>query len=163
MIRTLAAILCALNAQAPTFPHKGEAAPLLRELARRHEFDPFTMVAYVHGESRWQPDAVNPSSGATGLGQILPRDAEDQERLLEWRYNLTRSAAGFSTWREFCRERVGSPLAVHWLQGIGGWDVPQKTTCGHRWTRRGWVAVPVPRYVTNLMAKRRALIRRCAP
>jgi hypothetical protein len=159
--RSLAAILCALKLSAPGFEPKAEAAPVLRALGNLNQHDPFTLIAVVELESRWDPTAVNPRSGAVGLGQVLPAGEDDAEGLLDWRVNLIRSSGLLATWREHCREKVGSALAVHWLQGYSGHDYVNKTSCGHRRERDRWRAVKVPAYVKKVLAKRRELARRC--
>lgn len=161
MIRSVAAIICALNSSAPAFPHKAEAAPLIRELAAENGHDPFTLIEVVEVESRWSPHAVNPRSGAVGLGQHLPKDDADRVALLDWRYNLRRTSIAFRAWRELCRDVVGTSLAKFWLQGYGGFDAVRKTRCGHRGVRGKWVAAPVPKYVKRVLAGRRELVRRC--
>ncbi|MEJ2325399.1 MAG: transglycosylase SLT domain-containing protein [Chromatiaceae bacterium] len=42
----------------------------------RRGWNPDGLVAYVSSESNWNPAAVNPSSGATGLAQFMPTTAK---------------------------------------------------------------------------------------
>jgi soluble lytic murein transglycosylase-like protein len=49
---------------------------LVREEADRGNVAPAFILAIVHEESRFNPLAVNPSSGALGLGQLMPATAE---------------------------------------------------------------------------------------
>jgi hypothetical protein len=49
---------------------------IVREEADRADVAPAFMLALVHEESRFNPLAVNPTSGAMGLGQLMPATAE---------------------------------------------------------------------------------------
>lgn len=161
MIRSVGAILCALKLFAPGFEPKVEAASHIRLLSSLHAHDPYTLIGLVQLESGWNPSAVNSKSGAAGLGQVMPASEDDARALLDWHVNLTRTSSLFASWREYCRDRVGSALFVHWAQGYGGFDLVNKTTCGHRRVGRRWVSAPVPAYVTKVLGKRRELVRRC--
>ncbi len=161
MLRPLISILCGLNAAAPSFPHKAEAAPLVRDLAAEHGHDPFTTIAYVESESGWIAGSINPRSGATGLGQVLPKDDADQLELLGWRYNLKRTAVMFHDWRAICERRVGTGLLVYWMQGMKGWDAVRGTVCGHVRVGKRWKPLPIPKAVTKMAERRRELVRRC--
>jgi len=46
-------------------------APLMAEVAQRHDIDPLLLHALAHIESRHQPQAVSPA-GARGLMQVMP-------------------------------------------------------------------------------------------
>jgi soluble lytic murein transglycosylase-like protein len=105
VIRSVAAILAALEFVAPKFELAHQASVHVRALAIEHDLDPFTIIAVVHHESGWKPEAVNPRTFALGLGQIMPsnyaacrQDPEGAEcatiksSLLEWKYILTETA-----------------------------------------------------------------------
>jgi hypothetical protein len=169
--RSLAAIVAALELVAPKFEPAAEASAYLKALAGQYQLDPFTIIAVVRSESGWRPDAINPRTGALGLGQIMPsnypecRSAPDgaeckkiKRELLEWRHNLAETARTMATWRDFCGKKVGSRLAIHWLPGYQGLDFKRRATCGHRKHRRGWAPLKaVPKLTTKVLAKRREL------
>jgi hypothetical protein len=171
LIRAVAAILAALNSVAPSFPEKPAAAVLVRTLASQHDFDPFTMLAYVERESRWNPSAVGEYAGETyvGLGQLrlsnypckdalgFVYECDDwRPRLLDWRFNLAETGRAFVTWREYCKDKVGSAAARHWLQGVTGWDAKRGTRCGFKGGKP--LAVPAP--VVKLLKRRAELAAR---
>jgi hypothetical protein len=175
MIRSLAAILAALEFVAPEFEPAREASAHVRALAIQHDLDPFTIVAVVRHESGWQPGAVNPRTGATGLGQILPNNYKPcrenpegaectavKSNLLDWKYNLSETALMLARWRDYCGDKVGSRLAIHWLPGYQGFDLQRRTTCGHRKRRNRWVAVTIPKFTETVLARRRELEKRFA-
>lgn len=53
----------------------GEAAAVV-EIARRLRIDPAWLANAIQAESRWNPAARNPNSGASGLIQFMPKTAE---------------------------------------------------------------------------------------
>ena len=75
MMRTLAALTAVLAITATT-PTAADAKPTLRQIvAARFGHTPAmlrTAYCIVNRESQWKPWAINPSSGAAGLFQILP-------------------------------------------------------------------------------------------
>lgn len=172
MIRPVAVILAALQAVAPSFEPKQEAAAHVQALADAGDFDPFTLLEYVDGESGWDPEAIGKFVGAgevVGLGQhrllnykpcqedLGSQACEDvRASLLDWRFNLDETARAFVMWRGYCTEKVGSGAARWWLQGLTGWDAKRKSTCGHRRGR----ALPVPEPVTKLLKRRAELAAR---
>lgn len=172
MLRSVASIVAALEIAAPSFQPKHEAAVHIRELAAKHEFDPFTMIAIVERESRWNPNAVNKRSGATGLGQVLPTnfracrsEPEGQSctavkrGLLSWRRNLTVVAGYIRAMREHCRRVVGSALAVSWMGIYDGTDSTRGLTCNHRKVRGRWVKQSPTKMALRVL-KRRAELER---
>jgi hypothetical protein len=176
MIRSLAAILAALEFLAPEFEPAREASAHVRALAIQHGLDPFTILAVVRHESGWKPAAVNPRTGAMGLGQIMPSNykpcREDpygaeciaiKTNLLTWKYNLTETAITLARWRDYCGDKVDSRLAIHWLPGYQGFDLRRGATCGHRKFRGRWVALKtVPKFTQTVLARRRDLEKRFA-
>ena len=56
---------------APVGPHWG----LATQAAQKHGLDPSLLAAVWDFESSGNPGAINRSSGATGLGQVMPREA----------------------------------------------------------------------------------------
>lgn len=53
---------------------------LIKDAAGRHQLDPTLLAGVVDFESSGNPQAVNTSSGATGLGQVMPREAGFADR-----------------------------------------------------------------------------------
>ncbi|HWA29033.1 MAG TPA: transglycosylase SLT domain-containing protein [Lacunisphaera sp.] len=159
MIRSVAALKAALAFVAAHFSPRAEAAEHLQELGRRYRVDPFTVVSVVTGESHWNPSVIG-AAGEVGLGQVKPRSPEHAVALLDWRVNLTATAGALAAWREFCQKRVGSALAVYFLQGYQGYDANRGTTCGHRKVRGRWVAQPIPELTRKVLARRAELARR---
>lgn len=168
MIRSVSAILAALQTVAPGFPEQRAAAVHVQVLAEAGDFDPYTLLVHVDHETRWKPDAIGLYGGVeyVGLGQIRLLNyracqddlgsqacADVRESLLDWRFNLDQTAKSFVMWRGYCQEKVGTGAAKYWLQGITGWDAKRGTTCGHK---RG-KALPVPKPVLDLLKRRAAL------
>lgn len=52
-------------------------AATINEAAQKYNFDPYLIAAIIQVESGWNPSIVNPSSGATGLMQIMVDTAKD--------------------------------------------------------------------------------------
>jgi cell wall-associated NlpC family hydrolase len=81
------------RAGAPVAPHWG----LATQAAQRHGLDPSLLAAVWDFESSGNPGAINKSSGATGLGQVMPRergfpDRPTQQELLNPETNAEWSA-----------------------------------------------------------------------
>jgi hypothetical protein len=170
MIRSLAAILHALSIVAPNFFQQHAAAGLLRELGARHGFDPLTLVAIVDHESHWYASAISKNGRDYGLAQIeatnyatcrapvLVEECDSRKRwLLEWDNNLNEAAALIEANREFCKAKIGSTLAVYWLQQFQGFGATRHTTCGHVRRHGKWVAVEVPAMTREVLARRMEL------
>lgn len=80
-------------------PGTGVAAylPLIQAAAGRYKVDPSLLAGVVDFESSGNPAAVNRASGATGLGQVMPREAgfagrPTRQELLDPATNLDWSA-----------------------------------------------------------------------
>lgn len=167
MIRPVAVILAALNAAAPSFPHKESAAPYVQQLADDGGFDPFTLIEYVDSESGWDPEAIGAGGAYIGLGQIRLANyeachiaqgfafdcPETVRALLDWRFNLAETARIFVWARERCRDVVGSGAFVGWMQTVKGYDKTRGTTCGRRRVGGRWVKAPVPGKVAELQRR----------
>lgn len=83
----------AAGAGRPLEPYRG----LLTDTATRHGLDPSLLAGVWDFESSGNPGAVNRSSGATGLGQVMPRergfpDRPTQQQLLDPATNAEWSA-----------------------------------------------------------------------
>lgn len=81
------------RAGAPASPHWG----LATQAAQKHGLDPSLLAAVWDFESSGNPGAINRSSGATGLGQVMPRergfpDRPTQRELLDPATNAEWSA-----------------------------------------------------------------------
>jgi soluble lytic murein transglycosylase-like protein len=74
-----------------------ELAPLMAEVAQRHDIDPLLLHAVAHIESRHQSQAISPA-GARGLMQVMPATgrglgvADAERELLTPQANLEASA-----------------------------------------------------------------------
>lgn len=132
----LRAILAALQLAAPHFPERPQAAQLLLQLEHRWDVRAELIIADAEHESRWQPDAINRTSGATGLMQVMPASAERQLELLDWRTNLRVGAADFALARQYCQRRFHTGLARQWLWLPTGNDAVQHSHCGFAHGRR---------------------------
>jgi soluble lytic murein transglycosylase-like protein len=47
----------------------------INKYAKQNELDPYLVAAIIWVESKGNPDAVNKRSQATGLGQVMPKEA----------------------------------------------------------------------------------------
>ncbi len=54
---------------------KARFYPIIMEAAQRHDVEPALIMAIIHVESRYNPEAVS-QKGATGLMQLMPRTAK---------------------------------------------------------------------------------------
>lgn len=166
MTRSVAFLTAVLKLVAPSFEPRDEAAAELRELAKKHQLDPLTIVAVVERESGWDPRAIG-KLGEVGLGQVMPSNnltcrtdgaacQEHKAALLDWRINLRETARLMAAHRAYCERVVGSSLAIYWLQeyqGVAG-------TCGHVRRLGRWEPKPVPKGVYAVLDRRRELARR---
>ena len=137
-------------------------AKLLIETARKNDFDPFTGVAIIRSESRWNPSVVSRDGEDFGLGQVRARyikgcnpdipAARDNSkscnavkaRLLSSAYGIRRMGAAITAWRKKCRKVTGRPaLFKRWLHGYGGMGKRKGRRwirlCNQRPTKKGWV------------------------
>jgi hypothetical protein len=96
-------------------------AAWLIDVAREHDFDPFTGIAIIEHESRWRASAVSPDGEDMGLAQIRARfrpgctddadpvHAPDQEcqaakaRLLNPLASMKAMGHAISLWRTLCK------------------------------------------------------------
>lgn len=131
--------------------------------------------AIVEHESHGNPNAVNPTSGAAGLGQIMPstrpacrgelRDsagcAEEKQRLLDPAYNLRLVAAGLRQWRQLCKVKTGrTPTVAGLLIGYGGFNRLPRQWCNLRKVAGRWQAVRTPKAVADILKLRKKYERR---
>lgn len=162
-----------LSSVAPSFPEREAAAQLLHDVGRDRKIDPLTLIAVVENESRWQPSAKS-ADGSFGLAQIRATNFGECQtatfdeakcetrkvRLLDWRDNLRIAAQNMAAARGYCKRRVGSDLAIHWLQAFQGYDSTRGTVCGHRRVGKRWVAGKVPLLTRKVLARRKELAAR---
>ena len=140
MLRTLQAIVAAIQLCAPgvSDPDAVRFAKALREQAQVHDFDPFTAVAMIHSESRFNPLAISPDGEDYGLAQVRARHVgackKDKnprrnpsvacravkERLLEPEESIRVMAELITSHRKLCRKMAGNSNMVSWLASYQG-------------------------------------------
>lgn len=130
MIEAIAAAILALTAQASgahriTESHARSYARIVVAEADRHDLDPWVLVALVDRESSWKPRAVNETTGAVGLGQILASPeilaggfAQFADQLADPAVNLFLTARWLARWRDKCGGNIGRALDAYNGQGI---------------------------------------------
>lgn len=182
MVRPLFLIAWAIGLSQPSMPksqlHR-YAATVQRE-AKKHHFDPFTMVALVHFESGWRASAVSRDGEDFGLAQIRARYLKPcrsepdpvrspsgackaaQISLLNGSANLKRAAYLIEANRKFCRKKTGRPALFHrWLASYGGANRPSTGVfCGQKKSRKGWRDVKVRGVFSRVIKRRRWLVRK---
>ena len=144
MFRALQVIVSAILLSRPSMPlpEVRRYAHVLQEEAAKHAFDPLTVVAIVHFESRWSPGAVSPDGEDYGLGQVRARfwgacrgDADPvndpspacratKATLLSGEHNLRRLSTIITANRELCKEKIGNADLPRWLAGYEGLNFP---------------------------------------
>ena len=150
MLRPLQAIVAAIQLSAPGVidPDALRFAIALREQAKVHDFDPFTAVAVIHSESRFNHLAISPDGEDYGLGQIRARfigackSAESpvdhpsdeclsqKERLLVPEENIRVLAELITRHRQLCLRKARSNKLPNWLASYQGRnDVKRKRFC----------------------------------
>jgi len=153
-------------------------ARVVLRASRRARFDPFTLVAIVHNESRWNARVVGGRGHlCVGLGQQCLFDyafcrhnyrgvacLARRAWLLNGTNNILEIASRLTSWRKLCRRVTGrDPLLYRVLHGYQGYGrLSRGILCGMRRTRHGWRDVARPRQVRRVMRYRRRLIRRLA-
>lgn len=83
------------------------------------DLDPDYILAMIYRESRFQPDALNPKTGATGLMQILPKwhTARAEKlgvSLYDWRGNIL---TGCDLLNEIVQDKGSLSYAVNFYAG----------------------------------------------
>jgi hypothetical protein len=179
-MRSVAAVAIAIGLCRPGMPQEQREryARVLVEEGREQGIDPLTVVALVHNESKWISSAINQSSGALGLGQVLPqfrpqcRVAPESEAclaekaaLLDGVHNLRVATRAAGAWRRSCRAKLGRVTTeAAWLVGYGGFrgfNNPKRGLhCGHKKARGKWRQVkPWPSLVRRILKHKRQLDR----
>lgn len=189
MIRSVAIIAVAIRLSNPAIsePTAKSYARVIREEAREHRFDPYTMASIVSHESAWNPRADNGSD--FGLCQInivnLSRCNDGGRESMACKVqikrmkipavNLRTCAGLITTQREFCRKYKRSRHAwfAEWLaqfQGLGNGGGKTNDRC--LWKRHptknrragssAKYRIKAHRYTTTVIAYRRCLIREIA-
>ncbi len=168
MFRALQIIVSAILLSRPGIP-KTEAtryARVLQQEAVQHDFDPLTVVAIVHHETRWHPGLVSPDGEDYGLGQVRARfmsgcrGDEDPVHhpsaacraakawLLVGENNLRRVTTIITANRELCKEKAGSAMLPRWLAGYQGLNSPSRD----RWCAPSAITWEVVDYRKHLVA-----------
>jgi hypothetical protein len=104
-------------------PNAVYLAPHVQEAARTHLLHPVTLVATISNESHCDAAAVNPRSGAMGLGQIMPGLSADQpgRYLLDPRDNLYLTARHLAKLLMLCGSLAGAVHVYHGYKRCSGW------------------------------------------
>lgn len=183
MWRSLKAITLAIQlASSPSMSKSTAAsyASVVQTEAKDRSFDPFTLVAIVHSESRWHASAVSKDHEDIGLGQVRARFigacrsdpdpvkspgkdcAAVRAALKQGAYNLRVAASLITQNRKFCTKKTGKPaLWKYWLASYGGRNRPsQNVWCGQRLVKGRWIDLPVHKNMWKVMRYRAYLIRR---
>ena len=181
MYRSIPVIVWAIGQSQPSMPAKQltSYAQVVQDEAKKHDIDPFTIVAIVHNESRWRASAVSPDGEDFGLGQIRARyrkgcrpdipAAQDSSpscsvvkaNLLNGASNIRSMANTITAWRTKCRKVTGrKALLVRWLHGYGGMTKPGKGTwCNQTKIKGRWRDLPTPSKLKPILSYRLRLIR----
>ncbi len=169
VFRPIPVIVSAILMSRPAMPiaEARRYAHVIAEEAEKRSFDPLTVVAIVHFESRWRPGLVSPDGEDHGLGQIRARfwgacrDDEDpvhhpspaclatKASLLDGATNLRHVATIISANRELCKEKVQSDRLPRWLAGYEGLNSPSRD----RWCAPGPKTWAVVGYRQQLVAE----------
>lgn len=176
MLRTLQAIVAAIQLSAPgvSEPDALRIATALREQAKVHDFDPFTAVAVIHSESRFNYLAISPDGEDYGLGQIRARfigackSAESpvdhpsdeclsqKERLLVPEENIRVLAELITRHRQLCQRKARSNKFPNWLASYQGRnDVKLKRFC--KPAPETWKVVKYRDWIIRTLYERRVL------
>lgn len=81
-----------------------------------YEVDPALIRAIIEKESGWQPDAVNPTSGAMGLMQLMPGTWEAQVADMRLYFGTTPEERPLDPLDPYDNVRVGLWLLSHLLR-----------------------------------------------
>lgn len=150
-----------------------EYAKIIFDGSIKTDTDPLLIVAMVDHESRWQAGAVNPKSGALGLGQILSQFrpacvgnkgsaacVAEKKKLLDGTYNLKTALSIVETWKTVCKTKLGTTaMEDQWLRMYAG-ESPKGSVCGRKPTGTGtgkWEVLPIPSVVKAYLVRRRTL------
>lgn len=172
MLRSLSVIVAAILLSQPTMPRSTAEryAKVVQHEARQHHFDPFTMVAMVHYESRWISSAHN--GKCFGLAGVClsnyrfcrenPHGARCKAKraeLLNGRENLRIAADLITSNRRFCRSKTGRAEFHHWLASYQGLNKPGAGIwCGQKKVREQWRDVKRDRLTKRVMQRRLWLV-----
>jgi len=161
-------------------PHLGKAlarryAREAQAVCRKHQCDPFTIVAMVEYESRWDARAVHRSGSEeyVGLGQIRLRNyaacrkglaqaacVAKRKQLLTASYNLRAIGAHITAARKYCARATGRrALFARWLAVYQGVDAQRGSTCNQRKTKRGWKDLPLHPLTARVIQRRGEFVR----
>lgn len=175
MVRSIAVIVWAIGLSQPSMsePLKRSYAKVVLESSKKHDIDPFTIVAIGWHESRWR-SVVSKDGEDYGIMQIRARyskgcrkDLKSAEckkakaRLLNPHYNIRRAANLISNWRKTCRRLTGRPALFHrWLHGYGGMgNLKKGIICGQKKTKGKWRDLPRRKLLKRIINYRLMLIK----
>lgn len=173
-MKPLVVVLTAILFCRPAIPQTVAAAyaKIVVERSTKLGIDPLLVVAVVDRESRWQEGAINPKSGARGLGQVLPgyrpscigsaskstACAEEKKKLLDGAYNLGVVVDALGDWSTFCKKKTGYWSEESILQAYQGLNAPKVNVwCGASIVNGKWMPTKLPAITRAVMQRRRAL------
>lgn len=169
MLRSIAVIVSGIMFSRPGMP-EDEAkryAQILQVEAKKHGFDPLTVVAMVHFESAWKPEVVSNDGEDYGLGQVRARfigacrnDADPlnapsaecqkvKESLLDPETNLRAVAQIITDSRKLCTNKTGAAPLHRWLASYQGLNFPSKK----KWCKPGKTTWRVVKYRDELVRR----------
>lgn len=142
-------------------------ASVIRDVAKRYDFDGFTAVALIRNESRFRAGAIGDDGAAIGLAQIhyqylcsgAEACAQKRAALLDPAVNIATMGRLIDQKRAWCRQQTGKPaLFARWLHAYG-FNQTRNVKCNMRRTKKGWVDLPVPTELRTIIHYRKRLIR----
>lgn len=146
--------------------------------SRKRNFDPFTLVAIGHNESRWNVRLIGGAENKCyGIGQHCvqfkysvcrgekydsPECMAKRQWLLNGHNNIVETARDITLWRKYCKKLTGrQPLFRRWLYGYQGHSPGDRSRqCCMKKTRRGWKDISRPSLVRMVMNYRLKLDKR---
>lgn len=146
MARSLAVVVAAILLSRPELPRElaERWAEVVREVSRKHGVDALSVVALVHHESGWRPEARSASGEDLGLGQVRARfvggcrgDPDPvgnpseacratRAELLDPEANLRHVGEAIGRARALCRAKVGTDALPRWLAAYQGRNYPKQ-------------------------------------
>lgn len=170
MLRSIAAITAAILFCQPTLSKNTAKsyAKMIQVEAKKRHFDPFSIVAIIHGESSFRATVVSANGEDYGLTQLRARnigacrqDADPvnnpspackavKASLLNPAYNIQLASSRITLSRDFCRKLRGRATYHGWLSV---WQGSMKQHDKKTWCKKN-------KHTTRVVKKRRQLVRK---